>query len=105
MRTLISLIIISSFHFSVAQEAEAPSYFLCKHDKVVRSIQVKLNHENKCAVIYSKEGESKQVGASAHVSLCEEIALKIKKNLESSSWDCRDVKNFKSSNLNSGEEK
>ncbi len=61
----------------------------CKLGKDVRGISVDKNGANGCAVNYTKNGETKQVGrSSVGKTYCEEIANRISTNLKNAGFSC-----------------
>jgi len=62
----------------------------CKLNKDMRGISVDKNGANGCAVNYTKNGETKQVGRSAvGKTYCEEIANRITTNLKNAGFSCQ----------------
>lgn len=62
----------------------------CKLNKDMRGISVDKNGANGCAVNYTKNGETKQVGrSSVGKTYCEEIANRISTNLKNAGFTCQ----------------
>lgn len=82
-----------------SSDAKASSFLICKFNgkkispRPVRTIRIQtdVGDENKCVVIYAKNGSEREVGRGRYMQGCVSILKNIQKNLESSSWTCREV--------------
>lgn len=80
--------------FTAAQETvevENKSYWICKHQKEVRTIRVHVGTGGMCSTYYSKLGTEKVVGSGRNQESCHGFLNNIKGNLEKSNWSCRDI--------------
>jgi hypothetical protein len=66
------------------------SYWLCKHQKEVRTIRVHLE-DGGCATLYSKQGTERRIGSGKNQGSCMGFLNNVKTNLEKSNWTCRDI--------------
>lgn len=78
------------------------SLVLCKRDKIVRTLRIETLKDQRCKAIYTKQGVDQNIGVSQAQSACEEYVSKVRKTLEEAAWNCREVKEARTSNLNSG---
>ncbi|MEK2687805.1 hypothetical protein [Bdellovibrio sp. GT3] len=72
---------------------------LCKHNKTVRTLRVEQGSDEKCKAIYTKQGVDQTIGSATNVGSCEEIVAGVRKTLEEAKWNCRDVKEARSSTV------
>lgn len=71
---------------------------ICKNEKSVRTIRTDKTAQG-CRAVYTKQGIDQVVGSSVRANACDGIVEKIRKNLETSVWKCRNVKEAVVSNL------
>lgn len=76
---------------------------LCKHNGNVRTLRIETDAEKKCRAVYTKSGVDQSIGASTAASTCEEVVAGVRKTLEEAKWSCRDVKEARSSSVNTRE--
>jgi hypothetical protein len=78
----------------------AGTYVMCKSGSAVRTIRVQKKN-NSCRTLYTKEGVDATVSKSVNPTVCGDVAGRIKVNLESSNWKCKDISNARlSENFN-----
>lgn len=73
------------------------TYVLCKNKAEVRTVRITTSGSN-CKATYSKSGVESVVAKSGTVELCFDVATKIRKNLTSAAWKCRDISDSRVSN-------
>lgn len=76
---------------------------LCKSNKNVRTLRIETDAEKKCRAIYTKAGVDQTIGSSTNASTCEEVVAGVRKTLEEVKWSCREVKEARSSSVNTRE--
>ena len=92
-------ILISLLTFSLqALEVETKDFFSClqKTATTIESRTVRIHQfldENKCAVVYSVEGQDKVISHGSWLSFCESTAAKVVANLQKGLWKCEGQKN------------
>ena len=76
-------------------------YVICKNAGIVRSIRVDkmLNEKFTCVVNYTKAGTDERVGSGQSVLGCVSILNKVRENLESHWWSCREAKSISIENF------
>lgn len=87
------------FFSSVSYAELGDSLILCKSNKNVRTLRVEVSSDQKCRAVYTKQGVDDVIGASTGASACAEIVSNVRKNLEEGQWNCRDVKESRSSSV------
>lgn len=80
------------------------SLVLCRNQKTVRTLRVEMGEDQKCRAIYTKQGVDETIGSGQLTSSCEEYILNVRKNLEEAKWNCREVKEARTSNVILGAE-
>lgn len=95
MSAMMSVLFFSSLSFAEVGN----SLVLCKNNKVVRTLRVELGEDQKCRTIYNKQGVDQLIGSGQNPGSCEEFLSGVRKNLEEAKWNCREVKEARSSNL------
>jgi len=98
--------LLTSLHLQAEEPALAipsdssGSYYICKSGASVRTIRIS-KKGNVCKTFYTKEGVDAMVSKSSNPQTCGDVAGRIKTNLESSNWKCKDISNSRvSSNFN-----
>jgi hypothetical protein len=92
------------FFSSFAKAEIGEAFILCKHDKIVRTLRVdQPSSESRCKAVYTKRGVDQVIGSSQNKTSCEGFLSQVRKNLEQASWNCREVKESRVSDL-SGDE-
>jgi hypothetical protein len=77
-------------HAGLDQKASA--FVLCKNQKSVRTIRVMPDSDqSNCTITYGKNGVEEIVGANRSLKTCKSILQSIRYNLQSSSWNCREI--------------
>lgn len=69
----------------------APRYELCELGREVRSLRIKLAPNGVCTAVYTKEGVDQNVGESSEFMTCHRVIERIRKNLTTGGWACRDI--------------
>jgi hypothetical protein len=72
---------------------------LCKNNKTVRTLRVEVIEDQKCRAIYTKQGVDEVIGSSQTMVACAEFVSNVRKNLEDAKWNCREVKEARTSNV------
>lgn len=75
---------------STNSSEDKSTYVMCKNGNVVRTIRIELKGQS-CRAFYTKQGVDKEVGKSATPAVCHQVTDRIRKNLEASSWKCKDI--------------
>lgn len=75
-----------------AEAAPKFSYWLCRRGTEVRTLRVR-HKDSVCSTLYAKEGRDEKVAESKEPELCLSILNKIKSNLQSADWKCKDISN------------
>ena len=88
------------FFSSPAWSEIGDALVLCKHNKTVRTLRIEIDAEKKCRAIYTKQGVDETIGSGQYLNSCEAIVGGVRKNLEEAKWNCREVKEARSSSVN-----
>lgn len=80
------------------------SLVLCRNQKNVRTLRVEMDADQKCRAIYTKQGVDETIGSSQQTNSCEEYITNVRKNLEEAKWNCREVKEARTSTVILGAE-
>lgn len=80
------------------------SLVLCRNQKNVRTLRVEMGEDQKCRAIYTKQGVDETIGSGQFTGSCEEYISNVRKNLEEAKWNCREVKEARTSNVILGAE-
>ena len=92
--------LIAVLFFSSSSNAEiGDSLILCKHNKMVRTLRIEKGSE-KCTAIYTKQGVDSVIGSGQYQQSCEDVVTGVRKNLEEAKWQCREVKEARTSAVN-----
>ena len=75
---------------AVTNNPAEPLYFMCKNGAAVRTIRIQ-KKTGSCKTFYTKEGVDSMVGKSYRAEVCDDVANRIKTNLEKGDWKCRDI--------------
>ena len=78
-----------------AEELTARSFFFCLHKKAraVESRTVRIHQfpkNNKCAVIYSVDGQDQMLSQGRWFAFCEKKARQVIDNLQKGLWKCKE---------------
>lgn len=81
-----------------AMELETKEFFVCFQKKAteVESRTVRIHQfpeKNKCAVIYSVDGQDQMVSQGRWLTFCEKKAKQVAANLQKGLWKCEQQKN------------
>lgn len=95
---------VSFFGTSLAFARLETSLVLCKNQKTVRTLRVEQGEDQKCRAIYTKQGVDETIGSGQYTNSCEEFISNVRKNLEEAKWNCREVKEARTSNVILGAE-
>ncbi|XGC81608.1 hypothetical protein ACES2L_03830 [Bdellovibrio bacteriovorus] len=87
------------FFSSLANADIGDSLVLCKNNKTVRTLRVEMGKDEKCRAIYTKQGVDETIGSGQNVDSCVEFVSNVRKNLEEAKWNCREVKEARTSTL------
>ncbi|KHD87226.1 MAG: hypothetical protein OM95_15730 [Bdellovibrio sp. ArHS] len=96
---LFSATTIVLFFTSLAIADLGDSLVLCKHNKTVRTLRVEMGDDSKCRAIYTKQGVDETIGSGLNPNSCVEFVSNVRKNLEEAKWNCREVKEARTSNV------
>ena len=88
--------------FALRASADPKEMIMCKRGKEVRTIRVE-SGSPKCKTLYSKQGSESIIGQGLNINSCEDIKLRVQKNLESGAWACKSIKESVVSDLTPGE--
>lgn len=77
---------------------------LCKNKKTVRTLRVEVGEDQKCRAIYTKQGVDETIGSGQYTQSCEDYVGNVRKNLEEANWNCREVKEARTSTVLTGAE-
>jgi len=91
------------FFSSLVQADIGDILVLCKHNKTVRTLRVEIMSDQRCKAIYTKQGVDQIIGSSQNQNSCEEYISGVRKTLEDAKWNCREVKEARSSSVISTE--
>lgn len=92
--TGILILLLSSSAFPLQSlEIEARSFFFCQHKRAtaIESRTVRIHQfpeENKCAVIYSVQGQDQMLSHGRWLSFCKKKARQVVDNLQEGLWKC-----------------
>lgn len=75
---------------AATEDVPKVKYYLCKLGRQVRSLRIDIN-DSGCKAYYTKQGVDQEVGKSTDRDLCYKVTNRIRKNLETGDWKCRDV--------------
>lgn len=90
-----AVLFFSSFVFADIGD----SLVLCKHNKSVRTLRIDKMSDQRCKAVYTKQGVDQTIGASQSHSACEEYISGVRKTLEDAKWNCRDIKEARTSTV------
>lgn len=99
IKALFSATMMVLFFSSMAQAEVGELLVLCKSNKTVRTLRVEMGDDQKCRAIYTKQGVDEVIGLSQTMVACAEIVTGVRKNLEEAKWNCREVKEARTSNV------
>ncbi len=100
IKALFSATITVLFFSSLASADElGNSLVLCKHNKTVRTLRVEIDKDQICRTIYTKQGVDEVIGSGQNHNSCNEFLINVRKNLEDAKWNCREVKEARTSNV------
>lgn len=88
------------FFSSLASAEIGDSLVLCKHNKTVRTLRIETMSDQRCKAVYTKLGVDQTIGASQNHNSCEEYIAGVRKTLEDAKWNCREVKEARTSMIN-----
>lgn len=94
---LIAFMVLLFSSFASADLGE--SLVLCKHNKTVRTLRMEMGQDQKCKAIYTKQGVDETIGSAQNPNSCVEILANVRKNLEEAKWNCREVKEARTSTV------
>lgn len=98
-KALLSVSMMVLFFSSVSNAELGDSFILCKSNKNVRTLRVEMSSDQKCRAVYTKQGVDEVIGASTGAAACAEIISNVRKNLEEGKWNCREVKESRTSSV------
>ena len=90
------LVICIAFTVATVSHAEEKSnttkatQVLCRNHEEVRTIRINKTGSS-CQTVYTKHGQDKVVGKSGTNAVCFEVFNRIRKNLETAAWNCKDI--------------
>lgn len=96
-------LLVSLFSFSAAADLSI-SLILCKQNKMVRTLRVETDEDQKCRAIYTKQGIDENIGSGSTASGCDGFVEGVRKTLEEAQWNCRNVKEARTSAVFLGSE-
>ncbi|MFM6930530.1 MAG: hypothetical protein ACKOX6_18855 [Bdellovibrio sp.] len=99
-KALVATAMTVLFFSSLASAEIGESLVLCKHNKMVRTLRVEVESDQKCRAIYTKQGVDQTIGSAQYLNSCVEIVAGVRKTLEEAKWNCRDVKESRISTVN-----
>jgi len=89
MKKFLIQIIGGFFIFSpLSALADSVEYHLCKLNSIVRSVRVITSSEERCMVVYTKEGKDQIVGNTSDRAECEEIKTNILRKIKDGKFEC-----------------
>lgn len=95
------IVSIAVLFFSPFAHAEiGDALVLCKHNKMVRTLRIEKGPDDKCRAIYTKQGVDSVIGSRQSPQSCEEFITSVRKNLEEGKWQCREIKEARTSAVN-----
>lgn len=103
-KALFSATMTVLFFSSLALAELGESMVLCKNNKTVRTLRIETGADQKCRAIYTKQGVDEIIGSGQYLGSCVEFVTNVRKNLEEAKWNCREVKEARSSTVITGEE-
>ncbi|WII71347.1 hypothetical protein QJS83_12825 [Bdellovibrio sp. 22V] len=99
-KALFSATMAVLFFSSLSYADLGDSLVLCKHNKTVRTLRVEMGSDQKCRAIYTKQGVDETIGSGLNPNSCVEFVSNVRKNLEEAKWNCREVKEARTSTIN-----
>ncbi|MNL45527.1 hypothetical protein D3C87_1681820 [compost metagenome] len=87
------------FFSSFAGADIGDSLVLCKINKTVRTLRIEKGDDSRCRAIYTKQGIDSVIGSGLNFDSCEGFVASVRKNLEEAKWNCREVKEARSSSV------
>lgn len=90
------LFLFSTSAFATQAQVD-DNLILCKNQRLVRTLRVDFDNSNKCMAIYNKNGEDKVIGSGQNPQSCLQFVNNVRDNLEGASWNCREVKDSRTS--------
>lgn len=85
------------FFSSLASAEIGEALVLCKHNKSVRTLRIETLSDQRCKAVYTKSGVDQTIGSSQNHNSCEEFVAGVRKTLEDAKWNCREVKEARTS--------
>ena len=89
-KILLPLLFSFGICLSLVARADDP-LLICKNKKIVRTVRI-TKEKGLCKTNYTKEGKTQLIGSGLNPASCQKYLEGVKKNLEASSWSCREVK-------------
>lgn len=100
IKALFSVTMTVLFFSSFSYAADlGDSLVLCKNNKNVRTLRVEVGQDQICRAIYTKQGVDETIGSGQNHDSCIEFVGNVRKNLEDAKWNCREVKEARTSNV------
>ena len=65
----------------------------------MRTLRVEVDKDQVCRTIYTKQGVDEVIGSAQNHTSCTEFVTNVRKNLEDAKWNCREVKEARTSNV------
>lgn len=94
--TMAVLFVFSTESFATQSVNDKDELILCKNQKLVRTLRVDIDSK-KCTAIYNKNGQDKVIGSGMYVESCVQFVNNVRDNLEDASWNCRSVRESRTS--------
>lgn len=99
LKALVSAMIAVLFFSPLAMAEIGDGLILCKIQKNVRTLRIEKGEDAKCRAIYTKQGVDSEIGSGMNFASCEEYVAGVRKTLEEAHWNCREIKEARSSAL------
>lgn len=100
-KALLAATLTVLFFSSFAGADIGDALVLCKSNKTVRTLRIEKGDDSRCRAIYTKQGVDSTIGSGLNFNSCEEFVASVRKNLEEAKWNCREVKEARTSSVNS----
>jgi hypothetical protein len=100
---ILSALVMTFLGASPAFAGMENTLVLCKSKKNVRTLRVEVSEDQKCRAIYTKQGVDETIGSNQFAD-CDQYITNVRKNLEEAKWNCREVKEARTSMVNIGAE-
>lgn len=99
--TMMVLFLISADCMANQSVKTVEQLVLCKNKNTVRTLRANFDNPGKCIAIYNKNGQDQVIGSGMNPDSCVQFVTNVRTNLEGANWNCRDIKESRTSMIKS----